>query len=99
MRRRADDYRIEMLPFKRGVQRSEPGDPVLRGDFLQQRRVGIAGEELRPARLLETTNVPLADAADADDQNIGLHGRESRQEGRMKQQNLPVLALSRTNSI
>ena len=68
-------HTVESLCLERRRHVREPGDLVLLGDLLQQRRVGFAGEHFGPTGPLETAQMPLSDAADANDKNPGFHAQ------------------------
>ena len=72
---RADDHAVKPLRLQRRRHVGEPGHLVLLRDLLQQRRIGFAGKHLCPPGPLETAQMPLPDAAAADNENLGFHPR------------------------
>jgi hypothetical protein len=68
MGRRADDGAVKGTVLPRFGQSVENGDAELPAEFLAQNRVGVANGDRYAGYFLKTTEMPLTDAAAADDE-------------------------------
>src|ERR1051326_2517249 len=73
MRRCADHRAAKALAFEGRPKVRKARDVILACDLIQKSGIRVAGEELDASRSLETAQMPFADAAATDDENLWAH--------------------------